>query len=182
MKRKILLFALVLGLFTFNSCSEEEVDLNENQMGVQEEMTARAGWPKIKEGGFKTVWTIGRKSRNCRGIGICKHEKTSAYIKIGDETITVPLFRIYENNDIQAFISPSPDESRFSLLTNDSNLANIRKSFGKNAIILEEDYEFTEKESSDLNIQSGFLIKAGEYPFGFDEVNGLHEIIFENSK
>ena len=28
--------------------------------------SAESDWPKIKEGGVKTTWTLGRKSKNCR--------------------------------------------------------------------------------------------------------------------
>lgn len=178
MKKRILLFAVTLFAISFTSCSNDS-DQTENNQNNQ--MVMKSDWPKVKEGGVKTVWTIGRKSRNCDGIGICRHEKTSGYIKFEQGTLNFTITKSSADRDVLAYVSPAPNSNGFSLLIDDAGMEKVKKYFGTEALVLEEDYQFTLQDyDSDVEVNIDYLIKAGTYNFSYDSTYGCYEIVFND--
>ncbi|QTY27915.1 hypothetical protein [Flavobacterium sp. CS20] len=175
MKKTILLLALTLGVLSLNSCSDEQLQVENNQELMK---SAESDWPKVKEGGVKTTWTLGRKSRNCRGLGICKHKKTSGYIKFEQGTLDIPLAKSFENDErtIDGFISPSSDGTQFAFLINETNLQKLEDYTDFRTLIIEEDYYFENEDVIELRINEGFLIEAGTYDFSYDSTYDVYEV------
>jgi hypothetical protein len=179
MKKTILLLALAVGVLSLNSCSDEQLPVENNQELMK---SAESDWPKIKEGGVKTTWTLGRKSKNYRGLGICKHKKTSGYIKFEQGILDLPLAKSFENDErkIDGFISPSSDGSQFAFLISETTLQKLEDYTGFRTLIIEEDYVFENEEAIELGIKEDFLIEAGTYDFSYDSTYDVYEIIFKN--
>lgn len=184
MKNTILLLAFVLGTLSFNSCSEEQLQEEQLQVENSQELmkSAESDWPKIKEIGVKTKWTIGRKSKNCRKLGICKLKEVKPYIKFETKNANLNQNSDLEGREISAFVSVSPSRDAFSFLVDEENLGYVQDYFGGNKLILEEDYLLEPEESTDLGVEQNFILKAGEYEFIFDENYDYYEVIFTNNK
>ncbi len=83
----------------------------------------------------------GRRSKNCRGFGIC--------------TISLII-------EFRSFVGVNQDGS-FTLLLNDNGLNEVTTYFGDNKIILEEDYVLPEDLTKKMGLKDGYSIKKGTY-------------------
>ena len=72
MKQLNFLFLTVLSCLFFSSCSE---DITINEAPIEDtSILATKSWPS--KGSVTVAWSIGKKSKSCRGVGICKRTKT----------------------------------------------------------------------------------------------------------
>ncbi len=183
-KKTILPLAFVLGALGLNSCSEEQLQEKQLQVENNQELmkSSDSDWPKIKEVGVKTKWTIGRKSKNCFKLGLCKLKEVTPYIKFETKNANVNQGSDLEDREISAFVSVSPSRDAFSFLVDEDNLGYVQYYFGSNKLILEEDYLLEPEESTDLGVEQNFILKAGEYEFIYDENYDYYEVIFTNYK
>lgn len=82
----------------------------------------------------------GRRSRDCRGFGIC------------GITITIDIvFRA------------SSSDGRLVLNFDEKTKKEVMSNFNENSIILEEDFMLPRELTSSLNLKDGYTLKAGKY-------------------
>ncbi|PJX23293.1 hypothetical protein CAP47_06185 [Psychroflexus sp. S27] len=112
---------------------------------------------KVNSGHVKTVWRIGRKSRNCFRIGICKLDKVE--VKIERVKITV-----YEDKSIGTYLIKE-DNQTIRLEVDKDYMQKIRDEFGGDFLKLEEDFVLDDDDCDKLEISKGFTFKAGTYDF-----------------
>ena len=99
---------------------------------------------------IKITW--GRKSRGCRGFGIC---------------------RIVITIDIQ-FKASANSRGNLVLEANASGLESVRSQFGSNTITVEEDYPLEADVARQLGLPADYTIKAGKYTL---EPNGAGNFV-----
>jgi hypothetical protein len=100
---------------------------------------------------------IGRKSRNCKGFGICKF------------TVTISI-----KPSFKAFAAKSGG-LRLEM-TNDA-YNELRDYFDGDIIIIEEDFEVGSDVTKKLDLGNGYTIKKGEYRITLNE-NNKYEVTF----
>ncbi|THD33140.1 MAG: hypothetical protein DI588_04165 [Flavobacterium johnsoniae] len=88
---------------------------------------------------IKITW--GRKSKGCRGFGIC---------------------RIVITIDVQ-FKASVNDRGNLVLEANSEGLESVRSHFGSNTITVEEDYPLEAEVARQLGLQGDYTIRAGRY-------------------
>jgi hypothetical protein len=184
MKKFILTGLVVASLFTTTliSCSTDEKDVQTSQSITQksgdfsiDEMSPEAP----PEGSVKTVWTLGRKSKGCHGIGLCKHEKTTITIgKLPPYTFPDPPYptsnRVY--SDVLKI-----DDDTIWIEMDDYSAQNVRDYFGGDYVILEEALVLDNSEL-DISINPTFVIDAGTYTLQKRTATGLWGIVVTNAK
>ena len=121
---------------------------------------------QIKE--VSTTWTIGRKSRNCHRIGICKLEKVKITIAEGD----VP------DNGGDYYCKVSNNGSgQLKLVVDSNNMEIIKKGFGGEYLILEEDFTIEDADLlKELGLES-YTIKTGTYDFQYDKETSKYSLV-----
>lgn len=155
------------------SCdSTDQLDQSDQQSINVKVQAYEESWPK--EGNIKVVWSIGRKSKNCFGIGICRREVTE--VTIGD----LPPINIDEAIELVTslkFVSTVQNiDNKYLLLKIDKNSYEaINEIFKGDALILEEDFIF-ENDIPELNLNSSFLIKKGVYPLYYNKLEDIYEV------
>lgn len=127
----------------------------------------------IDSGSVTTVWTIGRKSKSCGGIGICKLTK----VKVKVESIEAT---VYGNRMFAAGVNVL-DPNRFILQVDEENMRDIVKEFGGKYLTLEEDLTISAENSAELGLSENFIIKKGIYDLLLNESNGLYEVKIVNN-
>lgn len=163
--KKLLVFS-ILALSSLNSFAKTTNPATKH--GHKKE-TAAAVKP---DGGISTTWTIGRRSRNCNSIGICKIKK----VVISGEGIDVT---VYGNRMFAGTVTPK-DENSFLYEATDEILKDIVSEFKGEYIVLEEDFVVDEDIAKELGLAKDFTIKAGTYNLVKNEKSGMYEVVFKN--
>lgn len=70
--------------------------------------------------------------------------------------------------------------NNFTLQIDEENMRDIRKEYGGEYLILEEDYVIEKAESDNLNLSNDFTIKAGQYNLIKNLSNSLFEVQISN--
>ena len=120
------------------------------------------------DGSISTTWTIGRKSKNCHRFGICKLEKVTITIAEGD----VPN----SDGDFYGKVSNN-GKKQIELVVDSNNIERIKKAFGGESLILEEDFTI---DDVDLLKQLGldkYTLKSGTYNFEYDKVTSKYRLV-----
>ncbi len=99
---------------------------------------------------------IGRKSRNCRGIGICN-------IGIGLKNKK----GMYEGTN---------ENGNFVLIFSQKGMSKIQEHFKGNEIILEEDYVLSENITKKLGLKKGYVLKIGTYSISSKKKDGTYSV------
>jgi hypothetical protein len=167
MKKVFLTFGIITSLILSTSCSTDEA----NETLENEEIQTDTSYQKA-DGSVTTVWTIGRKSMNCNRLGICKLSK----VKIKVESIEAT---VYDNKMFAADVKIL-NANNFTLQIDEENMRDIRKEYGGEYLILEEDYVIEKTESDNLKLSNGFTIKAGQYNLIKNGSNSLFEVQISN--
>lgn len=117
-----------------------------------------------KQTGSVTVtWGIGRLSRNCFGLGICRMKKIKATYVI---TVTIPVDKA--DGDFFSQVSMTSD-GKMKIEVDKENLKILEDKFGSKKIVLEEDFKVNDQDLLNaLNI-SAYTLKTGEYYFIFSD-------------
>lgn len=175
MKSKILLCSVLMTMSAFFvSCSEDSTSSSESN-----EMQLKGDPPS---GSVRTVWKLGRNSRNCKGIGICHYIKTV----VGVEGVNIDLSKLKEEKVIFNYTYPGPTpmpgpKSLKQSLRMDfegANLDYLVEMFGGYKIIMEEDTTFDTSEIPDM--PATFTVAAGTYDMDISPSTGLYGVTFQN--
>ncbi len=175
MKSKILFCGLLMSFSAFFvSCSEDSSSNSETST-----LQLKGDPPS---GNVKTVWTIGRKSRNCDGIGICSYKKTVVTV----EGVSVDLSKLKEEKVTFTYtyvpqpMSQGPKSLREKMRIDfeDTSLQYVDEVFGGYQIIMEEDTTFDTSEIADM--PATFTVAAGTYSLDISPETGLYGVTFEN--
>lgn len=172
MRKKILSLSILFSLILATSCSN---DLNNETSTNQVDKSSQRLEEDDDDGGSgnaTTVWTIGRKSRDCFSIGICKLKKVKVKVLTVEATV-------YGNRMFAANIKPI-DSNNFILQVDEENMLDIVKEFGGKYLILEEDFTIDSEETVNLNLTENFTIKSGQYNFVKNNTNSLYELQLSN--
>lgn len=173
MKAKILFCTLLFSALTALtvSCSNDTNPSSENQSFQFKDDDGLSG-------SVKTVWTIGRKSRNCFGIGICKYVKT--VVKVED--IEVDLSKLKQEKIIYTVTVPKSLSTggKVAMLwqIRDASYDYIQEYFHGEHIIFEEDTQFNTSEIP--GFEKTFTIAKGTYPLAYNPNSDAYEVMFEN--
>ncbi|WP_295203783.1 hypothetical protein [uncultured Chryseobacterium sp.] len=182
MKNKFLHASTVLCLAFLTSCSAttdtEDLSLSASTASVKNSTQNKLAddsdeYGGIGSGSVTTVWTIGRKSRECGGIGICKLTKVKVKIESIEATV-------YGNRMFAAGVKVV-DPNRFILQVDEENMLDIVKEFGGKHLILEEDLTISAESAEELGLSENFIIKKGIYDFLKNESNGFYEVKIVNN-
>jgi hypothetical protein len=167
MKKVFLTFGIITSLILSTSCSTDEAIETSKNAEIQTDTSYQKA-----DGSVTTVWTIGRKSKNCNKLGICKLKK----VKIKVESIEAT---VYDNKMFAADVKIL-NANNFTLQIDEENMRDIRKEYGGEYLILEEDYVIEKAESDNLNLSNDFTIKAGQYNLIKNLSNSLFEVQISN--
>jgi len=89
----------------------------------------------------------GRKSRGCKGFGLC-------IFTTFDPSIQTERLNYYAG---------STDDGHLVLMIKDKGLKEIKNYFGGNTIIIEEDFVLPDEVTKKLKLKKGYTIKKGRY-------------------
>lgn len=171
MKKRFLLLSVLLSLTLVTSCSNSDEVVEDSSTNAKNStLLQRDG--DIDSGSVSTTWTIGRKSRNCFSIGICKLKKVK--VKIESIEATVYGNRMFAGN-VKAI-----DANHFILQVDEENMLDIVNEFGGQYLVLEEGFTIDREEAANLNLAEGFTINAGKYDFVKNISNSLFELQLSN--
>lgn len=132
-----------------------------------------------KEGSVKTVWTLGRNSRNCHGFGICEHKKTT--ITIGKlPPYTFPDPPVPTATTAYSGVYKVTGRDAIWVEFDDISAQNIRNYFGRNDVVLEEAF-VVDPQVVQVGISNGFTIPAGTYNLQRRTASGLYGILVSNN-
>lgn len=171
-KRFLLLPAIYLNFILIIGCTSTEiaelpvVENNKTQQRLDEEDGGGGS------GSVTTVWTIGRQSRNCFSIGICKLKKVKLKVLSIEATV-------YGNRMFAGELKKI-DSNNFILQVDKENMRDIIKEFGGEYLILEEDFIIDPIDSEELELSNNFTIESGRYDFIKNETNSLYEVLIRN--
>lgn len=169
MKKFIKLILSLFLLLFIVSCSQENSDLDAEQ-SLTETYTDVSNI-KIKGGSIKI--SIGRKSRNCRGFGICAIKEVT--VNVDDYTFTYNN----QNRELQGgFETITPDQ--FNLVINDSVAQSIAFEMGDGYFTFEEDFELDEETIMFMGLTPDFTIEAGSYAMIYNLEDKLYRIELNN--
>ncbi|WP_291113739.1 hypothetical protein [Flavobacterium sp. UBA6135] len=167
------IFLLMFAISIFSCSSENDTVESESLSNSEQNTNFEARWPS--SGSVSVHWEIGRKSRDCDGIGICRYTKT--IIKI--DPITVDLSQLRATNTFYGEAIKIDSDSLLVVVDPTSRIY-INEFFGDDSIIFEEDTEFN---FSDLSLGfDNFNVKAGTFPILYDEETKQYGFILVNSK
>jgi hypothetical protein len=169
--------SLALTVF-FISCSNEDSGLAtpENKLlNKTSEISNTTNETARLFGGGSISFGIGRTSRNCGGLGICRINKVSVIIE--DYTITWTNQNRTVNCNYQKI-----DDNNFYLLIDRSIVDELREIERGDNFIFEESFTFDDVTTSTIEVTRGFNVAAGSYPIAFDEENEIYKILLTNSR
>jgi len=169
MKNFFLTFGIISSLILTTSCSSDEGFETLENTEIQTNKLLQKG---DVNGSVTTVWSIGRKSKNCFKIGICKIKKVVIEIESIEATV-------YDNRMFAADVR-AIDSNNLILQVDGENIKDIIKEFGGEYLILDEDYVIDDKECGNLNLSNGFTIKAGKHTLIKNKLTSLFEVEISN--
>jgi hypothetical protein len=178
MKKIKLLSIVILSVIVYSCTSNEMINPEPNETSE----IIDSDLARIKEAGIKTYWSIGRKSRNCEGFGICKLKKVVGYVKFRTNIQNRKQQDLSNNRetDLEAYVVASEFPDEFYFFVDSENLALIKNYFGKESLILDEDFILTKQETLELELKDNFVMKIGTYNFTYDESTGLYQTVIVN--
>ena len=144
---------MAIALFSFNANANE---IKENTVATKENTTTTtdkienavdledliAPRPRLS---IKVTW--GRKSKGCRGFGICR------------VIITV---------EFQFFRATTNDRGNLVLEATGEGLEAVRSHFGSNTITVEEDYTLEADVARQLGLPADYTVRSGRYTLEAD--------------
>lgn len=145
---KKLVFGLIATvMFGLNADAKTNLPLDNSTANT---ITDVSDQTKVDDGKIKLTISIdwGRKSRDCRGFGIC-----AVVVDIDFEIDPIEIL----------FKGTSNDEGRLVLELTSKGLENIKKTFGSDTIVIEEDFRLSDQDCKNLELKAGYTIKAGKY-------------------
>lgn len=119
--------------------------------------------------GIGTTWAIGRKSKNCDGLGICK--LTHVTIHIGDDGSDDSGKGIFHSD-----VLINPKTGLLDLKIDDFNMNKIKSVFGDTILTLEEDFIVDDQELLNSLGVKNYTLKKGTYKFTFNKETSLYEM------
>jgi len=168
------------------SCTNESNDISEDVNA--EILTSTQSNNYVTNGGGYKIgggikFTLGRTSRSCHGLGICRVNKVR--VKIND------FDAVWENvqDDPAAREYNSYVETNYGIRTINSEKSLvieiyphmlvdfIEKEGGENFIV-EEDYVIEDEFSILMGLESGYTVRKGEYPLEYDEETNVYYLFF----
>ena len=172
-KKSNVAVVLFLSLFSMGCTSETVEETGATEQIITSGIEDVVGVNAVSGGTVKTKWTLGRKSKNCRGFGICKLKEVGVEIKFKFDA-PQPLEQAFTSKFEQ--VSPV----QFQLLLDQANADYIQSEYGGAFFLLEESFVFTPQESAQLNLIQGFTIAPGLYNLQFNPVTTLYEVTFDH--
>lgn len=156
------------------SCSNESIESNtyQNNTAYRSKIT----------GGSITL-DIGRTSRNCRGLGICRVAKASLTID-NKYTITYtnPNSKMMGESTIELKCNyESIDKDSFYLLIDKSIIGELKDIQGGDNFIFEEDFIFDKNMTDIMGISENFTVEESSIPIIYFKDNDLYKILIVNS-
>jgi len=122
----------------------------------------------IGEGSVEVTFKIGRKSKGCTGIGICKIEKVKVIIKD-------IKFR-QQSDDTLVKAKLTSVNGKMVLSVDKENLEIVKKHFKDVQLIMEEAFDIDDIDIlKDLSIDK-FSIKEGIYKFEYNSKNSSYDL------
>ena len=122
----------------------------------------------IADGSVEVTLKIGRKSRGCSGIGICKVEKVKVVIK------NLSLRQQSEEKLVKAKLSSI--NGKIVLSVDEENLKIVKENFKDMQLVIEESYEIEDGEIlKELSVER-ISIKEGVYKFTQNVKNSNYEL------
>ncbi len=173
MKKFIFLFVLVLSCLFFLSCTE---DTSSDEILLKNSSTIlEKGWPN--KGSVTVAWSIGRKTKNCGGIGICKRTKTEVDL----DGLKIDVIELEKTLEFYSRVSNSyesnSDNSQLFIEVDPISAEFLKKQNGGYKIILEEDFVF-ENEYKELFLNKDYIVKKGIYDLVLNKKSGKYETYF----
>lgn len=170
---------LSASLFFFSCSNEVDSELNSTSYEFQK--------PPKEFLGLGFTLEIGRKSRDCKGLGVCAQRISS--VTVWDLTINIDALR-RQGNTLNVTPIPiktpideiDPNAIRFDFL-GEAYYDYIEEIFGEHSIILEEDVVLDSALINGLpfEISDDFRISEGIYPVNFDNESGFYYVTFYNN-
>ncbi len=131
---------MAIALFSFNANASEIVENQINEVKTENITNIEdATNPRVR---VSIDVDFGRRSRDCRGFGVCS------------VTITIE-FRFFQ--------ATTNERGNLVLEANQRGLEQVRNHFGSNTITVEEDYVLPADTAKQLGLASGYTIRAGRY-------------------
>lgn len=174
MKQLNFLFLTVLSCFFLTSCSEDAT-ISETPIEETSSILATKSWPS--KGSVTVAWSIGRKSKSCRGVGICKRTKTEVDL----DGLEIDIMELEKTLSYYSKVSNSnesiPDDPRLLIEIDPVSAEFLNQQNGGYKIILEEDFVF-ENEYEELSLTRDYIINEGVYDLTLNPETGYYETIF----
>lgn len=172
MKNVIKMFVLMLFVV---SCSTEDANLNvpdvRNDLNNSDSSVAMS---KLFGGGGIS-FSIGRNSRDCAGLSICKVKSVTVIIE--DHTITWTN----QNRASVACNYIKVDNDKFYFLLDKSIIEEFRQIQGGDHFVFEESFILDEAATTKMAISEGFRIGRGTYPIIYDAEHDIYKVLMTNS-
>ena len=131
---------MAIALFSFNANASEIVENQINEVKTENITNIEdATNPRVR---VSIDVDFGRRSRDCRGFGVCS------------VTITI---------EFSFFQATTNERGNLVLEANQRGLEQVRSHFGSNTITVEEDYVLPADTAKQLGLASGYTIRAGRY-------------------
>ena len=131
---------MAIALFSFNANASEIVENQINEVKTENITNIEdATNPRVR---VSIDVDFGRRSRDCRGFGVCS------------VTITI---------EFSFFQATTNERGNLVLEANQRGLEQVRNHFGSNTITVEEDYVLPADTAKQLGLASGYTIRAGRY-------------------
>jgi len=166
MKKRIALLG-VTSLLIFGCSDNEAFD---DSYSVTSNTATSQEFRSKKAKSIGGTWSIGRKSKSCRGLGFCRLKA----VHLNNYTIRVDG-TFYSDIKI---INPN----KFILYVDEENMSEIVNGYGGQYLILEEDFAFDEEEIVALNLVENFTIGEGVYGFVQDPETSLYRVEISNKE
>jgi|GEM_PF-1829548 len=167
MKKTIVLLS-IMSLPLIFGCSESETF--DDSYSVISNTTTSQEFGSKKAKSIGGTWSIGRKSKSCRGLGLCRLKA------VHFNNYTIKVDRTFYS-DIKII-----NTNKFILYVDEENMSEIVNGYGGEYLILEEDFIFDQEEITALNLAENFTIGEGVYGFLQDTETSLYWVEISNKE
>ncbi|MAN29362.1 MAG: hypothetical protein CMH15_11275 [Mesonia sp.] len=155
--------------------SGSNAEINQSQASVESTIAlGGGGW------GGSIKLRIGRTSKNCGGLGICRVDKIKVNTPIGDPTwVNVPPDPAAPNQtstlETNFIIEHIEGIDNLVLEVSPEILDDFIEKEGGDFFVMEEDYIFEDEIAEKMGLKRGFTLERGRYPLErFEDVNSYY--------
>ncbi len=176
MKKILLLF---VATFFVLSCSKDSTDSSNNSIPLSETLksSSETEASRLKITGGSITVSIGRKSRDCDGFGICVIKQVSVTV---DDNYTLTY-----NNQNRASVKcnyETTDTKNFYLNFDETIINDLIDLQGSSNFIFEEDFVIDSQSATTMGLVQNFTIAQGTYPIVYNSETKLYEVLLTDSR